>query len=422
MGAPPRVTYDDAVLLSLSLTHATAGFDVLERATAAVAGLLTPDLIAHTLEHDDVAGAVVLSTCNRIEAYLDVEAGSQDDVATRLISALARRTGDQARDLAGALAVRTSDDAVAHLFSVACGLDSLVLGEPEIAGQVRRDYDSARAAGHTTATLDQAFQRALHVSRDVRSRAPLAGGDASVTHLALELAAGHLPDLRQARVLLVGTGAHARTAVSALAGRGVHDVSVYSAAGRADDFATRHGARAEQSLEAGIADADVVITCTSRVAIGEAQIGSRSERRLLVIDLGLPRNVDPTVGAVVGVDLLDLATIAQHAQLPGLTSDDISASLIADAVAEFSAQQDASPAVVALRGHVGGLLEAEIARSRRRAVSPDEADRTEAALRHLAGVLQHGPTLRAREAASQGRVEEFKSGLTAVLGIHVDHD
>ncbi|WP_158277107.1 glutamyl-tRNA reductase [Serinibacter arcticus] len=409
------------MLLSLSLTHATAGFDVLERTTAAFAGLATPDLIARTMERDDVSGAVVLSTCNRLEAYLDVAPGTDHVVTEQLVASLAQRTGGDVAQLTSAVAVRLDGDAVSHLFAVTCGLDSLVVGEPEIAGQVRRDYDAARVAGCTTATLDQAFQRAMHVSRDVRRRAHHTG-DASVTHLALELAASHLPDLRGARVLLVGTGAHARTAVTALAARGVRDVAVYSAAGRAEDFAAKHGAQAVGDLGLGIAEADVVLTCTSRVAIGELEIGPRRARRLLVIDLGLPRNVDPAVGDLPGVDLLDLATIAKHAQVPGLTSDDISASLIADAVAEYTAQQDATAAVVALRGHVGSLLEAEIDRSRRRASTAEEADRTEEALRHLAGVLQHGPSVRARQAAADGRVAEFEQALGVVLGVDVDGD
>jgi len=419
VGRCVSVTYDADVLLSLSLTHATAGFDVLERTTAAFAGLSTPDLIASTMDGEAVSGAVVLSTCNRLEAYLDVEEGAGEDVTARLVAALASRTGDTRELLASAVAVRTEGDAVGHLFSVACGLDSLVVGEPEIAGQVRRDYDSARSAGHTTAALDQAFQRAMHVSRDVRRRSNLSG-DASVTHLALELASGHLPDLRSCRVLLVGTGTHARTAVAALAGRGVRSVSVYSSSGRAEDFAARHDVTAVADLEDGIAQADIVLTCTSRVAIGDHQISSRTDRRLLVIDLGLPRNVDPAVGTLPGVDLLDLATIAKHAQLPGLTMDDISASLIADAVAEYTAQQDASPAVVALRGHVGGVLADEVRRARRRSASPEEADRVEQALRHLAGVLQHTPSVLARRAASDGRVQEFEQALEFVLGVQVD--
>ncbi|GMA31231.1 glutamyl-tRNA reductase [Litorihabitans aurantiacus] len=409
------------MLLSLSLTHATAGFDVLERMTAAFASLRTPDLIAGAMERGEVAGAVVLSTCNRLEAYLDVEPASGDDVTARLVTALASRTGEDPARLLDSVAVRSESDAVNHLFSVACGLDSLVVGEPEIAGQVRRDYDAARVAGFTTTALDQAFQRAMHVSRDVRRRSP-GTNDASVTQLALELAAGHLTDLRTARVLLVGTGAHARTAVAALAGRGVHDVAVYSASGRAEAFAARHGVRAlaaADTLADGIAHADVVLTCTGRVAIGEHDVAARAHGRLLVIDLGLPRNVDPAVGALVGVDLLDLATIAKHARLPGLTSDAISSGLVADAVSEFTAQQDASNAVVALRSHVGGVLDAEIARARRRATSEQEADRIEEALRHLAGVLQHTPSVRARQAAADGRVTEFEQALEVVLGVEV---
>lgn len=406
------------MLLALSMTHATAGFATLERATAAVSTLLIPEVLERTLALEPIDGAVLLTTCNRLEAYLDIDATREQEVTEALLRSLAERVGEEPGTLRSAVAVHRDQEAAAHLFTVTSGLDSLVRGEGEIAGQVRRDYDLARAAGHTTPELDAAFQRAQRVSREVRSAAgPVGGGEASVTQLALELASGHVQDLRSARVLLIGTGAHARTAVVALAGRGVHDVAVYSAAGRAEQFAQRHGVRAVADLGAALAEADIVLTCTSRTAIAAADLPDRTRGRLLVIDLGLPRNVDPHVADLPGVDLLDLDTIGKHAQVPGLRADEVSATLIHDAVADLSADHDAAATVVALRRHVGDILEAEIARARRRAPDAAEADRTEAALRHLAGVLQHGPTIRARQAAAQGTLADFDAALDRVLGV-----
>ncbi|PFG19696.1 glutamyl-tRNA reductase [Serinibacter salmoneus] len=406
------------MLLALSMTHATAGFATLESATAAVSGMLVPEVLKRTLAHDHIDGAVLLTTCNRLEAYLDIHPDRERDVTTAVLGALAARVGEPVETIRDAVAVRRRDEAATHLFTVTSGLDSLVRGEGEIAGQVRRDYDLAREAGHTTPDLDAVFQRAQRVSREVRSAAgPVGGGEASVTQLALELASGHVEDLRSAQVLLIGTGAHARTAVVALAGRGVRDVAVYSAAGRAERFALRHGVRAVPDLGPALAEADIVLTCTSRTAIAASDLPDRTRGRLLVIDLGLPRNVDPHVADLPGVDLLDLDTIGKHAQVPGLRTDEVSATLIHDAVADLSADQDAAATVVALRRHVGDILDAEIMRARRRAQDVEEADRTEAALRHLAGVLQHGPTIRARQAAAQGTLAEFDSALDRVLGV-----
>lgn len=409
------------VLLALSLTHASAGFDVLERATAAVAGLSRRELVESTLARDEVSGAVVVSTCNRLEAYLDVPAEHADEAATHIVRALAQRSG--LPDLGHGVRARTDGDAVHHLFAVASGLDSLVLGESEITGQVSRAYDEARRLGATTPALDQVFQRAIRTSREVRSHAP-AQPDASVVHLALDLAASRIADWRATRVLLVGTGAHARTAVRALGERGARRVAVWSGTGRAEAFALRHGLTpAAGALADAVTEADLVLTCTSRTALGLRDV---TARRLLVIDLGLPRNVDPAVGELPGVELLDLATIARHADVPGLGGgverDGEELANVRDAVVRYVAEVDAAPAVVALRRHVEELLESELVRARRRAHDEHEAARTEAALRHLVGVLLHTPSIRARELAADGELGAFAAGVEAVFGLGAVRD
>lgn len=417
MGLPHEHAYDRAVILSLSLTHSSAGFEILERATAALGHLSTADLLRQAPVADEAAGVVVVSTCNRFEAYLDIPAAASQTWHDFWVAEIAERTGLDSDVAASAVATRAGSDAMHHLFELTCGLDSLVVGEEEIAGQVRRDYDLARRSGTTSPELDQAFQRALAVSRDVRARADLHDEAASVVHLALDLASGRIADWTSARVLLVGTGAHARTAMSALRGHGAERVSVFSATGRAPDFASRHGVLVAEDLDLALAQADVVVTCTSRTTIAAAQVLPRTRAPLLIVDLGLPRNVDPAVSTVAGVELLDLATIAKHSDLPQVRRSVKAHSLVSDAVEEYLAETAARPAVVALRDHVHGVLETEITRARRKAASPDEATRAEAALRHLAGVLMHEPTLRAREAATAGTLAAFEAGLEAVHGI-----
>ena len=138
---------------------------------------------------------------------------------------------------------------------------------------------------------------------------------------------------------------------------------------------------------------------------------SAGERRRLVIDLGLPRNIDPAVAALPGIELLDLETVRLHAPLEQLSER--AHDLVRTAAAEFTAEAAAEPAIVALRTHVFELLDAEIARARSRGAG----DETEAALRHLAGVLLHEPSVRARELAAEGRLPEFVAGLHALHGI-----
>lgn len=408
------------MLLALSLTHASAGFDALEHATAAVAGLSSEELLRSAMAPDQVSGAVVLSTCNRLEAYLDLTPDASTEAADHIIGSLAQRAAQP--QLHAGVVTHRDEAALRHLFSVTAGLDSLVVGEEEITGQVARAYDGARRVGTTTPVLDTAFQRALRTSRLVRSRAS-ADPETSVAHLALDLASARLVDWREARVLLVGTGAHARTTARALHRHGAHNVGVFSAAGRAEYFAQRHGfsaVPAGEDLAAAIAEADLVIACTSRSAIGRADVSDRSAKPLLVVDLGLPRNVDPTVGQVPGVEVLDLAAIAHHVDLPGLGRRSSGEDAVTSAVEQYASDDEAAPAIVALRQHVGEVMGAEIARARDRARDEEEAARVEAALRHFVGVLLHTPSVRAHQAAASGTLTEYVSGLNSVFGIGPD--
>jgi glutamyl-tRNA reductase len=218
-------------------------------------------------------------------------------------------------------------------------------------------------------------------------------------------------DWGKTRVLLVGTGSYAATTIIALQARGAYDIRVFSATGRADRFATRYGLRAEADLRRAIGDADIVITCTARYVVTVDDVPDDARR--LIVDLGLPRNVDPAVGALAGVELLDLELIGRHAALPELGRG--AHEMVGSAAAEYSAEQAAAPAVVALRSHLAAALEAEIARVR----ANDVDERAERALRHFAGVLAHGPSVRAREFAVEGRLGEFEEALRVVFGIEV---
>jgi glutamyl-tRNA reductase len=172
----------------------------------------------------------------------------------------------------------------------------------------------------------------------------------------------------------------------------------------------------------------VVIACTASTVIPAAAFGPGADRehggaastRRLVIDLGLPRNVDPAVSALPGVELLDLETVRLHAPLEELSAHEDARALVAHAASTFAGDQAVEPAIVALRTHISALVDAEIERSRRRAASPEAAAETEAALRHLAGVLLHEPSTRARDLAAEGRAEEFVAGLDAVYGVRAE--
>ena len=395
----------------MTASHRTTDFALLDRVSREVSSTAA-DLLA---VDSSVRGAVVLATCNRFEAYLDVD----DDAPTGAVASgdlvfatLARSVGEDATELRRSAQLLRGDEALRHLFAVSAGLESVVVGEDEISGQVQRALTTARAEGTSSSALERAFQRAARTSRQVRKVTDLGGAGRSMVRLALDLAASRVADWATVPVLVVGTGRYAATTIAALRARGARDIRVYSATDRADGFAAKYGVRAERELRTAIAGAAIVLTCTARYTVTADDIPDADRR--LIIDLGLPRNVEPAVAQLPGVELLDLELLALHAPLSELGEG--AQQLVATAAAEFSAEADAAPGIVALRQHVLDALEQEIARSRARGGDV----RTEEALRHLAGVLVHTPSVRARRLAAEGRVHEFLSGLDALYGLQVE--
>ena len=403
------------MLICLTASHRNASFDLLEKLSIGA-----PSAASTLVDANDfVGGAVVLATCNRFEAYVDVEeplTAAASVAVEATISTMSEASGIEADEMRDNVRVITGDEVVEHLFAVSSGLESVVIGEDEISGQVRRALEAARTRGTTSRDLERLFQKASQTSRGVKNRTNVGGAGRSLVRLALELASSRVTDWSQARVLIVGTGQYAATTVAALRDRGAGDLSVFSASGRASWFGLKHDLRPFDDLAEAISWSDVLITCTSTtepVVVPEVVDASRR----LVIDLGLPRNVDPLVARVPGVELLDLETISLHAPMAELTAADDARALVSSAAAEFhavAAEQSLTPAVVALRRHVFDLLDAEIERARSRG---DSSERTESALRHLAGVLLHTPSVRARELAREGRGEEFRDGLESLFGL-----
>lgn len=412
------------MLLCVTASHKTAGFELLERLS-----VHTRDVAPLIAEHHDcVQGAVVLSTCNRFEAYVDMDepvtAAAAIGVEAALL-AIEEATGVSATELEGSYRVVQGDAVAMHLFAVASGLESVVVGEGEIAGQVRRALGQARKAGTTSTELERLFQRASEAQRSVKNATALGRAGRSLVRLALDLADSRIADWAALRVLLVGTGSYAAATLAALRDHGAVDISVHSPSGRGEKFALKHGIghTPADDFASTAARADLIITCTSveQPVVDAALLhagGVDADTRRLVIDLGLPRNVDPDVATVPGVTLLDLETIRLHAPLEELQATDAARAVVTEAARRFTIVGDSravTPGVVAMREHVFSLMEAEIARARARG----DDGRTEQSLRHLVGVLLHTPTARAHELAAEGRADEYLSALSTLFGIEV---
>ncbi|MDT0158055.1 glutamyl-tRNA reductase [Microbacterium sp. ARD32] len=420
------------MLLCVTASHKTATFDLLERLSR------NPDTVAPTLVEAGAQGAVVLATCNRFETYVETDGFD----AGAVLNVVAQATGIPSADLDGSYRVIEDRRVAEHLFAVASGLESVVSGEGEIAGQVRRALTSARKQGTTSPALERLFQRASQAQRKVKNVTALQRAGRSLVRLSLELADSRIADWDAERVLLVGTGAYAAVTLATLRERGASDISVYSPSGRAELFAKKHGIRAvlADDYAAVARRSSLLITCTTatepvlgpaqleRPAGGAASVGSATQvtcpvahsSSQLVIDLGMPRNVDPAVAQLEGVALLDLETIRLHAPLEELQATDAARAIVREAAEDFhtvGSRAAVTPGVVALRTHIFGLLEAEIERARNRG---DEDGLVEQAMRHLAGVLLHTPTARAHELAADGRGDEFLSALQTLYGLVPD--
>lgn len=424
------------MLICLTASHKNADFELLEKLQSAADGAARGILDRHPA----FDGAVVVSTCNRFEAYLDLDEPEGTSPvpavheAIRVVGDAAGLTPDELRSTFGFM----HGNAVAgHLFSVASGLESVVVGEGEIAGQVRRALERARSRGTTSPELERLFQRASQTSRRVKNETALGGEGRSLVRLALELAESRIDDWSKVRVLLVGTGRYAGASLAALRERGAADIRVHSPSGRAAKFAASHElpavAAADYAREA--AAAQLIVTCTTaehhvvdaallqagRLSLaapaGLSVVGTVAARRQLLVDLGLPRNIDPDVADVDGVELLDLETIRVHAPLGDFDQADAARELVdraARAFGEVGEELDLAPALVALRGHVFDVLDAEIERARSRG---DADGRAEAALRHMAGVLLHTPMARSREYVRRGEARVWLDGLEALFGV-----
>lgn len=443
------------MLICLTASHKNAGFDMLERLSATSEHAAPRILDGHAA----VQGAVVVATCNRFEAYLDLDTPEGESPVDAVHGAI-RAVGDVAElepdELRGTFDFVHGNAVAGHLFAVASGLESVVVGEGEIAGQVRRSLERARKERTTTPELERLFQRASQTSRRVKNRTGIGSEGRSLVRLALDLAESRVTDWAAVRVLLVGTGRYAGASLAALRDRGVTDVAVYSPTGRGARFAANHGIEAVASNEYAMAaaGADLIVTCTvvdhhvvdrGLLELGRTELAVAArpapvallpggERpadeadaaadapRQLVIDLGLPRNVDPEVAELPGVELLDLETIKIHAPLEEFGATDAARELVERAARNFGRvgeELDLAPAVVALRTHVFDVLDAEIDRARARG---DDDGRTEKALRHMAGVLLHTPMVRSREYARAGEQQAWLDGLEAIFGIRPETD
>jgi glutamyl-tRNA reductase len=427
-------------LLAVGISHQTAPVALLEQVS------MSGDEIAKALhelvDSDHVSEAIVLATCNRVEVFAEVDRfhGGVTDVSR----VLARHAGATVEELAPFVTVYYEDQAIGHLCTVAAGLDSMVVGETQVLGQLRSAYALAQEEGTVGRELHPIAQRALRVGKRVHAETGIDKAGASLVSVALERVTGLLGELAGRPVLVVGAGSMGALAATTLARRGaavtVSSRTPASAARLADSLGGRQ-ADLEQ-LPQELTTADVLVTCTGATGtvigtdVVSTALAGRGRRPLVIVDLALPRDVEPAVAALPGVHVVDLAMLqGERAMHPGrpvagsVAADDVAAAhaLVELETSLLRAERQAAavaPTVSALRSQAAGVVDAELLRLSTRLPDLDARARSEIArtVRRVVDKLLHEPTVRVKELASAPGGTDYADALRALFGLGLAGD
>ncbi len=400
-------------MLVVGLSHRTAPVGVLER--AALTGDVPTRLLHDAAATATVSEAALLNTCNRIELYADVDKFHAGVAELSLL--LAQHSGVDLEELTAHLYVHYEDRAVHHLFSVACGLDSMVVGEGQILGQLRDALARAQEEHTAGRGLNELFQQALRVGKRAHSETGIDKAGQSLVTFGLEQVAAGSGPIAGKRVLVVGAGSMSSLAAATLARAGVDDLLIANRTPeRAERLAASLGARTVEfaKVPQALADVDLVVSCTGSagLVIGAAEVAAALALReaatpLAFLDLAMPRDVDHAVHELPGALLVDLESLSQaDAAAPGHGDVEAVTGIVADEVAAFGAAQRAAriaPTVVALRAMASEMVGAELARLDSRLPDLDERSRAELAqtVRRVVDKLLHAPTVRVKQLAAE---------------------
>ena len=397
-------------LLTLGISHKTAPVALRER--LALSGQAVERFTREAIDAADVHEAVVISTCNRTEVYLVV--GDPVAAEAAVLGMLARRADIRPTELAEAIYSPRNCDAARQLYRVTAGLESMIIGEAEIQGQVKRAYEAALEAGTTGPLTNRLFNAALTTGKRVRSETGIGSRRVSVPSVAVSLAADVLGDLRERHVVIVGTGETSELTARALADQGVATVFVANRhADRALSLAQRFGGSVVNlhELPEQLGRADIVVSSTSspHPIVGHEELelvmGSRRERPLLLIDIAVPRDVEPRCGELEGVTLYDIddlqAVVARNLQGREDRAAEAEA-IVEEEIRRFArwlGQADALPTIAALREQGKAVVDRVLDENAGRweSASPRDRERVEAIARAVAKRLLHEPTIRLRE-------------------------
>jgi glutamyl-tRNA reductase len=407
-------------LLALGVSHKTAHVAARERLAFS-----DPEArrFLEELVGDGVQEAVLISTCNRTELY--VVAADPVDAESVALSALARRAGIRPTELAEVMYFPRNCDAARQLYRVTSGLESMIVGEAEVQGQVRRAYEGAVEAGTTGPLTNRLFSAALQTGRRVRAETQIGSGRTSVSTVAVDLAKDVVGQLADREVVVIGAGETSELTARALAAQGVSTVFVANRhADRARSLAERFGGTvlSLDALPRQLETADIVVASTSSPhpivtadALAEV-IRARGGRPLALIDLAVPRDVEPECAELPGVSVYDMDDLqAAVARTLEVRSEEalLAEKVVEDEIQRFAkwlGQLDVVPTIAALRGHGDAIVESLLAENSGRweSLSDRDRQRVESMARAVAQRLLHEPTLRLKANGGHGRLQVIR--------------
>jgi glutamyl-tRNA reductase len=413
-------------LLVVGMSHRSAPVPLLER--VALTGDPLTKLVHDVAATGPVGETVVLSTCNRVEVYADVT--KFHAAVAEIPDLIARYTGVPLDELTGHLYVHYEQRAVQHLYSVACGLDSMVVGEAQILGQVREALALAQRLGTTGRVLNELVQQALRVGKRAHTETGIDRAGQSLVSVGLDLVAGALGDAVKGKsAIVVGAGSMSALAAATLRRVGAGRIVIANrTVKRGRRLADQVGGAAVSlaELPAALAQADLLISCTGATGLVvhhdsiTAAMALRGGRPIVLLDVALPRDVDPGVREVPGVTLVDLEAIAEASV--GAEDVDAVRAIVAEEVLAYRGlriEAQLAPTVAALRSKAAEVVAAELSRLDGRIPELTEQAREEVArtVRRVVEKLLHSPTVRVKELATEPNGHGYAEALRELFDL-----
>jgi len=417
-------------LLLVGLNHRTAPLEVRERLTIADTHL--PETVGSLAQVAGVEGAAVISTCNRVEAVIS---GAGEEAVGSIAGWMAERAATTRAELQKHLYVLRHGEVVQHLFRLASGLDSMIVGEPQIAGQVKKAFQTSHECGHLDPLLNQIFEQTMRVAKRVRTDTGIGEHPVSIPYAAVELARKIFGELKGLRVLLLGAGEMGELTSEHLAAQQVHQILVANKTyDRAVELARRFGGTAVNfdSFEHHLAVCDIVIASTAaphyilETAHIDRALAARKLRGLFLIDLSVPRNIDPAIASIEGAYLYnvdDLQQVADSNMELRQKKAGQAEEIIVREVESFRRRlvaQEAVPTIVELQQRLEEIRAAELEKCLRKMgpVSAEQRAAVEQLTTQIVNKILHQPILHLKESSEEPQEREtLRQTIRKIFGL-----